>query len=95
MVDVLIVALTDINRLGEKISPKNEIINEKVKKQYLAFSLSTSNIFSCTESNLYLSLTSAHFTRNDRDSLPTYAPPPLPKWRSNSEADQKIGRYRK
>ena len=31
MVDVLIVALTDINRLGEKISPKNEIVIEKVK----------------------------------------------------------------
>jgi hypothetical protein len=31
MVDVLIVALADVNRFGEKISPKNEIINEKVK----------------------------------------------------------------
>ena len=31
MVDVLIVAIADVNRLGEKVSPKNEIINEKVK----------------------------------------------------------------
>ena len=31
MVDVFIVALADVNRLDEKISPKNEIINEKVK----------------------------------------------------------------
>jgi hypothetical protein len=31
MVDVLIVALADVNRLGKKISPKKEIIIEKVK----------------------------------------------------------------
>ena len=83
MVDGLIIALADVNRLGEKISPKNEI------------SLSTSNIFSCTESEQYLSLTSAHLTRNERDFLPTYAPLTLPKWLANSEAVQKIGRYRK
>ena len=27
--------------------------------------------------------------------VPTYAPPTLPKWLANSEAVQKIGRYRK
>ena len=31
--------------------------------------------FSCTESDPYLSLTSAHLTWNERDFLPTYAPP--------------------
>ena len=31
MVDVLIVALAAVNRLSEKLSLKNEIVNEKVK----------------------------------------------------------------
>ena len=37
----------------------------------------------CTESHQYLSLTSAHLTRNERDSLPTNAPLTLPKWQPN------------
>ena len=38
-----------------------------------------SNIFLCTESSHDLSLTSALFTQNERDQLPTYAPLTLPK----------------
>ena len=63
--------------------------NRESQVAVLGFFFIPTQYFSCTDKGQYLSLTSAHLTRNERDFLPTYAPPTLPK------GQIKIGRDRK
>ena len=63
----------------KKYYRKIKIVTEQPGSDTWFFLYPKAIFFLCTESSHDLSLTSAHFTRNERDQLPTYAPLTLPK----------------